>query len=216
MTKNKSPNNQELLCIEAEKVYDWIIEESIFKTSINNVNFDFGTGVSCDQIASVTCTITALEITEVPDSREDVQLIIDGEPITLQKILLKKVITYSPTLTLENGNTVTNAGFQFVAFEEVVLCAPEGTTINASETELNCIVTGYSFCQVIDGGTELSLNFSVKFLICQSITATFPVILELKAGFCTPREPLAIDCPTPFVPAQCPSLFPVDRHTSSH
>ncbi|WP_335872294.1 hypothetical protein [Bacillus sp. 2205SS5-2] len=210
MQTNKGSSDKELLCFEAEKVYDWLLEESIFKTSISDVSFSFGINVACDDIASVTCMVTDVEITEVPDSREDVDLIIDGEPITLQKVLLKKVITYSPTMTLDSGETSTLTGFQFVGFEEVILCAPEGTTIKATETDVDCIITGYSFC--VDGGNNLILDFSVKFRICQSITATFPVILELEAAFCTPREPLPIDCPTPFVPAQCPSLFPVNRH----
>ena len=195
---------QELLCINTEKVYDWVINDATFDITIDAA--EIPEGVSNDDIESLSCEV-------VPDTengivelgREDREFVIDGDLITLQLVTLRKNFSVNLFATLSNGNVVqVNGPFDFSRCEQVVLCAPEGTDIDVTFTDVDCFVCDF---QCSEGGGLEGIQITVR--LCQSIQSTFVVTLEIVADFCQPREDLPVGpCPAPTIPPQCPVVFP--------
>ncbi|MEI5907095.1 hypothetical protein WAK64_08500 [Bacillus spongiae] len=190
---------KERICIKTEKVFDWIVNEADF-TDMQTIALSPG---SCDTLDTVTCEVTDVVITEVPGTRQDQEFIIDKLPVTLQEVMLQKVITYTITATFNDGTPPLETPFTLTRFEQVFLCAPEGTTIVANDLENDCFITSQMCPQ---GTADLTVEVNLK--ICQNILVCFPVVVELKTEFCTPRDVIPFTCPTPGVPQQCPELFP--------
>jgi hypothetical protein len=199
---------QELLCINTEKVYDWIINEATFDLTLDDVDLPVVNGVQllCDDIETVTCEVEPGDVEIL--NREDREFIIDGTRITLQLVTLQKSFEVTIFVTTTTGQTVEAGTFPFTRCEQVVLCAPEGTAVNVDFTDVDCFVCVFNCEDVTPAAGTLDLGITVR--LCQSIQSTFPVTLELVADFCQPRDilPFAPVCPTPTIPPQCPVLFP--------
>ncbi|MGP4038679.1 hypothetical protein ACTWP4_02035 [Gracilibacillus sp. D59] len=209
---------QELLCINTEKVFDWILNEATFDLSLNDldlpVNPVTGDQLECDDIDldTVTCTVAPAEVDpiEVLD-RENQVFVVDGAEVTLQIVNLRKnfEVTIFVDLVPELGGATVEVGtVEFTRCEQVILCAPEGTDIDVTFTDLDCFVC----TAACDPGTTTEvdeLDVTVTVRLCQSIQSTFPVTLELVADFCQPRDILPFPpCPAPTIPPQCPVVFP--------
>jgi len=204
-------------CIDADKVYDWIINQQT-ETVTNVDDWDFipiqGGGLNpCDapvEIDNVDCRILLGEGTdtecEVIDVEDMEVTLPDGEEVDLQLVTLQKTIEVE--LTFDEGgqpfratNTVT------LPPEEVILCAPEGT-------EIDCRILDSSNCRAFnlrctDGSPE-DFVADLRLNICQSIQSFTNVKLEVLARFCQPREEIIAPtaCPVPLFPEQCPEIFP--------
>ncbi|MBN9652681.1 hypothetical protein J0K78_00290 [Halobacillus sp. GSS1] len=204
---------QELLCINTEKVYDWIINEATFDLSVDGLELPVGPDggqLTCDDIVidSVTCEVEPIDVEVL--GRVDQELVVDGTLLTLQLVNIRKnfEVTISVELTPElGGGTVEVGSATFTRCEQVLLCAPEGTDIDVDYTDLSCFVCTAS---CVENGTEVDeLDVDVTVRLCQSIQSTYDVTLEIVAEFCQPRDILPIPpCPTPTIPPQCPVLFP--------
>ncbi|NBJ71654.1 hypothetical protein D1839_19805 [Roseburia sp. 1XD42-34] len=215
MQADNLTGGQELLCINTEKVYDWIINEATFDLNLLDlplpVNPVTGVQLTCADIDldTVTCTVEPAELTPVEIlDRVDQQFIIDGAEVTLQLVNIRKNFTVTVSVGLLTGGTVEVGAIDFSRCEQVILCAPEGTDINVTFTELDCFICTVD-CTALTTIDTLDLTVSVR--LCQSIQSTFGVTLELVAEFCTPRETLPIPpCPSPVLPPQCPVVFPTN------
>lgn len=214
---------QELLCINTEKVYDWIINETTFDLNIDDLELPTNpnTGAPLEYVdidmGTITCKVvptTGLKYSPPPFEileQADRQFVIDGEEVTLQQVTIRKnleVIIYAD-LSKELGCVNIELGrAEFSRCEQVILCAPEGTDIEVSYTDLDCFVCSAN-CDTTTTGTPDELDVSVTVRLCQSIQSTFKVTLEITADFCEPREILQIPpCPAPTIPPQCPVVFP--------
>ncbi|GAE92688.1 hypothetical protein JCM21714_1699 [Gracilibacillus boraciitolerans JCM 21714] len=220
MTLEKQTRRQELLCINTEKVYDWILNEATFELMVDGlelpVNPVTGVQLECDDIdqSAVTCTVTPAEVDPIIVlDREDQEFIIDGgEEIKLQIINIRKnfdVNVFVPLIAELGGRMIEVGSAFFTKCEQVILCAPDGTDIDVTYTDLDCFVCAVN-CDM-GSSTEIDeLNVTVSVKICQSIQSTFDVTLELVADLCQPRDILPFPpCPPPIMPAQCPVIFPV-------
>lgn len=218
MQEKNLMGGQELLCINTEKVYDWIVNEATFDLSLTDlelpVNPTTGDDLECDDIDldTITCTVepAAIDPIVVLD-RVDQQFVIDGAQVTLQLVNIRKnfVVTIFVDLVAELGGATVEVGSaEFTRCEQVILCAPEDTDIDVTYTDLNCLVCAAS----CDAGTTTEadeLDVTVTVRLCQSIQSTFDVTLEIVADFCQPRDILPIPpCPAPTIPPQCPVVFP--------
>lgn len=197
---------QELLCINTDKVYDWIINDTTFDLTIDEA--EIPAGIASNDIASLSCKVIPDEgeygVVEL--GREDRDFVIDGDLVTLQLVTLRKKFKVKLFATLKNGKDCPIYDFpnEFSRCEQVVLCAPEGTDIEVTYTDVDCFVCDFD-CPAT-GNLE---NIQVTVRLCQSIQSTFPVTLEIVADFCEPREELPIGpCPAPTIPPQCPVVFP--------
>ncbi|MCT2536300.1 hypothetical protein NC661_13315 [Aquibacillus koreensis] len=209
---------QELLCINTEKVYDWILNEANFDLSLSDLDLPLnpitGDQLECDDIDinSVSCTVSPAEVDPIVIvDRVDQQFVVDGAEVTLQLVNIRKnfeVTVFVDLIPELGGATVEVGTADFTRCEQAILCAPEGTDINVTFTDLDCFVC----TATCDAGTttdvdEIDVTVSVR--LCQSIQSTYDVTLEITADFCQPRDILPIPpCPTPTIPPQCPIVFP--------
>jgi hypothetical protein len=218
MNIDKISGGQEVLCINTDKVYDWIVNEATFDLTLNNLDLPVNpvTGVQLEcsdiDINSVTCTVAPAEVNPIEIvSRVDQDFVVNGEEVTLQIVTIRKnfvVTIFVDLVPALVGATVEVGSAEFTRCEQVILCAPEGTNINVSYTDLDCFVCTAS----CDPGTTTEvdeLDVTVTVRLCQSIQSTYPVTLEITAEFCQPRDILPFPpCPTPTIPLQCPVVFP--------
>ncbi|REJ09146.1 hypothetical protein [Halobacillus trueperi] len=219
MQAKKLNGGQELICINVDKVYDWVLEERSFEFTLDPETgipflpglaaYDFdGATVSCEVEPDPTNPIDVLE-------RDDRSYVIDGEPVILQQLNIRKNFIITLQITLADGTVLTStppaAGANPLAIarcEQVVLCAPEGTDVEVTYTDLDCFVCSTGEISLDE---VLGINFSdlrINIISCQSIQSTFPVTVEFLAEFCEPRDVLPTPCPAPVRPDQCPVVFP--------
>ncbi|MFG6115337.1 hypothetical protein ACGTN9_09100 [Halobacillus sp. MO56] len=208
---------QELLCINTEKVYDWVINETTFDLTLGDLELPIGpTGdpIECDDIVDngVTCEVAPAEVDPIVVlGRVDQEFVIDGTTVTLQLVNIQKnfdVTVFVELLPELGGATIEVGTVSFTRCEQVILCAPEGTDVDVTFTDLDCFVCT-AIC--VENGTEVDelTDITVSVRLCQSIQSTFEVTLELVADFCAPRDMLPIPpCPAPTMPPQCPVIFP--------
>lgn len=197
---------QELICMNVDKVYDWIVTESNFDVTHDFV-FPGVEGLSEEDIDSVMCDVEPAEEDPVMIlERDDRPFMIDGDPVVLQQVVIQKTFVVTVTVTLTNGNVITSEE-EFTRCEQVILCAPEGTDIDVTFTDLDCFICTPGEAEISDGVLALC-GLSLTVSVCQSIQSTFPVTVEFLAEFCEPRDILPTPCPEPTIPPQCPSIFP--------
>ena len=214
MQTKKLREEQELLCINTEKVYDWVINEASFDLNLNDlelVNPATGAPLECADIdiSTVNCKVTPVAANIL--DQVDREFVIDGTQVTLQLVNIQKIFQVTIFVNLDSslgGGTLEVACEEFTRCEQVILCAPEGTDINVTFTEVDCFVCSAS-CDCTTPGTPDELDVSVTVSLCQSIQSVFEVTLEVMADFCQPRDVLQIPpCPAPMIPPQCPVIFP--------
>jgi len=196
-------------CIQVCKVYDWTTNVLGFNESIT---FTFETGALAGlTIQEVNCNVTLLECRE-DGARRDIECVVGDEIVLLQAVSLFKTIQVVLVVTGTNGTgqtvTIESLPATITTTEEVILCAPEGTTVCCTESEqegvINCRVGSFT----VNGDT---ITAALAFSVCQNIIVIFEVILEVAARFCQPRPKIICDeeCPVPTIPPQCPSVFPI-------
>lgn len=195
-------------CIQVCKVYDWTTN---VVSLTQDIAFTFPTGsLTGLTISQVNCSMSLLECAE-DGPRRDIECVVGDERVTLQVVTLNKTIqvTLEVTGTTATGTqvTVTSNPALITTSEEVILCAPEGTTVNCSATQ-----NAFNICRVgaftVNGDT---VTATVLVRICQSIVVIFEVILEVAAKFCQPRPKIICEdeCPVDLFPPQCPAVFPI-------
>jgi hypothetical protein len=200
---------QELICMNVDKVYDWIVNEADFDLALAATDITVPEGTTCADVATLSCSVTPVDDEPVVViSREDRQYMIDGATIVLQQVTLSKTFEVVLTATLENGMSFSSEPEEFTRSEQVVLCAPEGTEVEVTFTDLDCFITIEGTCDDGVDGTLTYTGTTVTVILCQSIQSTFPVTVEFLAEFCSPRDILPFQCPAPIRPLQCPAVFP--------
>jgi hypothetical protein len=198
---------QELLCINTSKVYDWILNEATFDLTLVDEDLPLvgEDPITCDDITGpVTCEVTPTDPLNPVEviSREDRPFVIDGTEITLQVVTIRK--NFTVTFFFPTADGIVELPLFFSRCEQVILCAPEGTAIEVTYSDLDCFICTFECDELTD-----TFDALVTVRLCQSIQSTFPVTLEIVADFCQPRDILPTPaCPTPIMPPQCPVLFP--------
>lgn len=215
--QNKKNDDKELICVNVDKVYDWIVRENTFDIfpglTVAFPGLPVGTALAG---ATVTCDVTPAPGPTPPPieiiSREDRQFCIDGKNVCLQQLTIRKNFELTLTLTLATGVIFVSTPIAFSRNELVTLCAPEGTDVEITFTEIDCFLPTVTLPDTAIADAVVFLGLVVTVTTCQSIQSTFPVTVELLADFCQPREDFITVCPPPGRPPQCPSLFPDDGH----
>lgn len=210
MKEQMPSQQQELICINVEKVYDWVVKDMSFEfTPTSPITFP---GLPVDAVvggAQVTCQVVPAAVNPVVImSRENRTFTIDGTSVYLQQLMIQKNFTVTICITLANGTTYTSNGFEISRCEHVVMCAPKGTNVDVTYTDLDCFVcsTGPFFNN--GDGTITFENLSLSIAVCQSIQSTFPVTVEFLADYCEPRADLPFACSPASRPNNCAVVFP--------
>lgn len=132
------------------------------------------------------------------NARENVQILVDGQEVTLQKVVIRKRGFIVVQTEIENILCTSNP-IPFCFFEEVLLCAPEGTIINCDTTAFNCFVN-------VDIQNSVFQSLEICLDICQSIKVVANANLTITGQLCESRE--VINPPScvnmlPLIPPQC-------------
>jgi hypothetical protein len=200
---------RELICINVDKVYDWIVKEMSFDISPTGpITFPGVTPTTDLTGAIVTCSVVPATTNPIVIlSREDRQFSIDGSTVCLQQLNIQKNFILTIVVTLPNGTRFTSNAIPVSRCEQVTLCAPKGTDVEILFTDLDCFVctTG---TLTAGAGTITFSALTITVSVCQSIQSTFPVTVEFLATFCEPRAELPFSCPAAVRPKQCPTIFP--------
>lgn len=209
MQEHMPSQAQELICINVDKVYDWIVKEMSFDISPTGAIIFPGVTAATDLTgAIVTCrVIPAATNPIVILNRENRQFSIDGSTVCLQHLNIQKNFILTIIVTLPNGTMFTSAEIPVSRCEQVTLCAPKGTDVEILYTDLDCFVCTTGTLTAAAGAITFSA-LTITVAVCQSIQSTFPVTVEFLATFCEPRADLPFTCPTAVRPQQCPVIFP--------
>ncbi|MBB5323365.1 hypothetical protein HNQ34_000442 [Anoxybacillus tepidamans] len=196
-------------CIQVCKVYDWTTN---VVSLTRDITFTFPTGALTGvTISQVNCSMTLLECVE-DGLRRDIECMVGDQAVTLQAVTLSKTIQVILEVTGTNAAgaqvTVSSNPALITISEEVILCAPDGTTVCCNQTQNafnSCRVSSFT---LNENGT---ITATVFVRVCQSIVVTFEVILEVAAKFCQPRPKVICEeeCPVDVFPPQCPAVFPI-------
>jgi|SRR5690625_1637226 len=217
MGKQPEQLGPEILCINTDKVYDWVI----LQATINNTVLANDLGAlpvdPCDAAVSnlrTNCYLVDAAGNPLPPNREiavvetsdrqDRTFLVDGNQVILQKVSFQSTVNVVVEISGLNGTTPFVEQTQPMPIEipeSIFLCAPEGTDLVVRLSDIECNValncTGTAL-----GSIDISLN------LCQSVQAVTNVTVELPAEFCEPREVFTEQCSTPVIPTQCPVVFP--------
>lgn len=205
---------QELLCINAEKVYDWVVlqntvrqlvlaEELEIDHELDDVKHLTTRFILTDEHGKPLGPNAEVNVKEI-DKREEKTFVIDGALVTLEKVSFVKVFFIVIEIRGIHDHThfvFKSCPIRVEAHESLFLCAPEGTRLVVRITDL-------------DGSAKLNFHddclksVDLTLTTCQSIQAVADVTIEVKADFCQPREILTEQCQAPIVPPQCPVIFP--------
>ncbi|MEY9977727.1 hypothetical protein [Lysinibacillus sp. RC79] len=209
MLESMPSQAQEQICINVDKVFDWIVKEMSFDFSPTGpITFPGVTPTTNLTGAVVTCKVVPATTNPIVIlNRENRQFSINGETVCLQNLTIQKNFILTIVVCLPNGTMFTSNTIPLSRCEQVTLCAPKGTDVEILFTDLDCFVctTG-----TLTAGTG-TITFSaltITVSVCQSIQSTFPVTVEFLATFCEPRAELPFACPGVVRPAQCPAVFP--------
>lgn len=217
MSINHTPIEEEILCINTNKVYDWVMLQSsvnrnILATSLGSLPVN-PCGSSVREL-NTECFITdangnrlgpnsVIPIEETRE-REDRVFIIDGTEVILQNVSFNKEFYLVVEFSGLNNTTPfveRSAPIPIEIPESLFMCAPEGTELTARLTDFECSVR-------INCLNRILTSIDVSLTLCQSVQSTANVTIELAADFCEPRDVLTERCATPSIPPQCPVLFP--------
>lgn len=221
LAERKTP---ELLCINVDKVYDWVIlQANIRETAVPTFTDDLF-------VPSVLCTATnvttdilltnstgdplapngVLDVVEVAE-RQERRFVIDGKRVTLQKVTFLKTIYVVVEFNGLDGTApfvVRTEPIPVEVPESIYLCAPDGTDLVVRFSDLEGSVR--INCTTETPPAFVSLDIMLN--LCQSVQTFTNVTVEVKADFCEPREVLTEQCPAPAIPRQCPAVFPGEHN----
>ncbi|RDI45779.1 hypothetical protein [Falsibacillus pallidus] len=208
----------ESMCINAKKIYDWVVLQKSFASTINaadlgNLAIDpCGTAISkmaarcllvdpdTGEPLSPGSVIKTFEISD----RQSTSLVMDGALITLQKISFVKMLGLIIEFKGINGSTPFIEQSSLVVIEvpeTVLLCAPNDTALTAYLSSVQCKLK-------VNCTGDILTSVNVSLDLCQSIQSSQEVTVEVgRAAFCQPREILKLECSAPSYPPQCPILF---------
>lgn len=214
MQEIKPCDGKELICINVDKVYDWIVKERTFDfTPTGPIAFTPTASVPAGAItnATVTCDVSPTATNPIVIlHREDRPLSIDGANVCLQQLTIQQNFDVVINVTLADGTVLTSASTPLTRCEQVTLCAPFGTNIEVTYTDLDCFICTTGTVTGGTGATAGMITFgalTITVSTCQSIQSTFPVTVEFLADFCEPRADIAMSCAPPSRPQHC-SVFP--------
>lgn len=211
--QEENMDHQELICVKVDKVYDWIMKENTFEFSPTDaVSFPGVTDMTNLMNANVSCEVVPAASNPVEIlNRENRQLCVDGVDVCLQQLTLRKNFSATLIVTLPTGEIYKSASILVSRNEMVTLCAPEGTDVEITFTELVCFIMS-SGTLIAGAGTIKFSDLSISVTTCQSIQSTYPVTVEVMAGYCEPREDFVTGCGAPVHPPQCSYLFPDNNY----
>jgi hypothetical protein len=193
-------------CIRVNKVYDWVVVSNRDKNKVPIPADVFDAIEACrhnGDLVTATCT-------EVPNSRRcDVLSAVPANiGITSAKIVTLAQHVHIRITFFCNGTQIGQFDVPVSFMEDVILCFPDGTTINCTIFDVKCTVVLNEML-----GNMVILDV----VVCKDVQVEAEVKLEVEAKFCGPRQAIPIEeiapqCERfPLFPEQCPEFFPAEN-----
>lgn len=192
-------------CIHVTKVYDWVI---LTNRDRNKVQIPEECFAAIEEARHDHNTITAT-CSEVVGTRSCD--FIGAIPANMPTVPGAQIVSLAFHVHIRvqffcNGEPLPGCNFVVpVSFmDEVMLCFPEGTEINCDIFDVQCTVV---LNQMLGNMVVLDVT------MCKDVQVEAKVKLEVEAKFCGPRRiipvpEVAVECPIPPFPQQCPTFFP--------
>ncbi|MDV2685092.1 hypothetical protein RYX56_11985 [Alkalihalophilus lindianensis] len=211
------------LCINAEKVFDWVIRPVDIQTKTfcgEELEELFGESRDlledglCDFLEenpgiTTECKVLeqCLEAKEIiqPNGRQKIEVTLpSGEEVKLHKV--KILVSGKVKVFIFDGKQCVSESrvIDFCTTQTFFLCAPKGTCVYARVLEGECDA------ELICCNDTAHLNIDIDF--CLDVHATDFVKLEIEGAYCKPRNEFPISdivvCRPEKSPPQCPLIFP--------
>lgn len=193
------PAPTEIDCIQVNKVYDFCYEADTSDDVCTPIPADCAgevtsTSTATGSVSAVSCTVVGT--TPILDA--------NGNPTGFADVTLLITVTVQYTLTNAAGTVLCTFNGNFSFMKTILLCAPDGTTI-----ECTAPATGVSPVAIVNGQTCSVVT------VCLLVSSVALVNLLVPSyGFCTPAPcvvapvpPFACP-PSPLFPAECTGAPP--------
>ncbi|WP_100373478.1 hypothetical protein [Bacillus sp. FJAT-45037] len=202
------------VCINAKKVFDWVIRPVSLTETFTNCEFFNGLTDICESVEGcfdpgfkVKCKVDCVKATDItkPGPRQKVEVQVNGEDVTLYKVKVHVSIKVFVFIKEDNCDEYEKLGpFELSSVETFYLCAPDGTFVYPAIHDGEC--EAEFFC--VNGTPNLTINAD----FCLDVQVADYVKLEIEAAYCKPRDEFPISemmvCRPDKEPKQCPHVFP--------
>lgn len=121
----------------------------------------------------------AITCEEVGDREDVLYTLPDGQEVTLQNVSIQKQGFVVVEISGEDGGCVSNP-IPFMLFEQLLLCAPEGTEVECEATKFKCRAS-----VICRNGEFVSIKLWIE--TCQDVQVVAETCLELEGRLCAPR-----------------------------
>ncbi|MDQ1003599.1 hypothetical protein QFZ28_003999 [Neobacillus niacini] len=201
-TLNPNPIGPE--CIQVTKVYDWVVLTNRDRNKVPIPDACFAEIENCRHLGNNVTATCSLAATTPPD-------VLGTRPANIPGVPGANIVTlaFHAHIRIQflcNGTPLPGCEFVVpVSFvDDVILCNPPGTTIEATIFDVQCSVV---LNQMLGNMVVIDV------VMCKDIQVVAPVKLEVEAKFCGPRPAIPLPeeevvCPIPTFPQQCPTFFP--------
>lgn len=209
-------NGPRALCVNIEKVYDWIVEQATGSTTVPLGAFTPAIPAGATNV-TVSCFLSDSNGVPVPTNsqlsvvetapRQDREFEVRGRQVTLQTVSYTKTVYAVVEVSgvdpaTGNHFIISSTPRPFTFLETAYLCAPAGTSLVVRVSDFDCLTV---IQRNADGDI---IGFALSIFLCQSIQTVAPLTVELCAETCRPRRPLTETCGRPDAPPGCPGIFP--------
>ncbi|WP_210367328.1 hypothetical protein [Bacillus sp. REN3] len=207
----QAPNPIQPECIRVPKVYDWVVITNRDQNKVPIPDATFEQIEACRHAGgAVTATCSEIAGTRRCD-------FVRSRPANIPNVPNARIVTLAIHVHIrvvfscsQSGITIPPLEIPVSFVDDVILCFPDGTTINCEIFDVECSVV---FSEML--GNMLLIDV----VVCKDVQVEREVKLEVEAKFCGPRaalpiEELAPQCQRfPNFPEQCGPLFPPDNCT---
>jgi hypothetical protein len=209
-----SHNKKQNVCINAKKVFDWVIRpvnvtksyshkelSELFDEDLNEL---CATANGCEPHFRAECKVFDVEAKEMKSDRQKIRVRINGEDVTLYKVKVLVSFKVKVIIFADGDKIKPTEPIDVCSVETFYLCAPKGTCVDATVLDGECEAD--FFCCNDTANLTLSADF------CLDVQVTDFVKLEVEASYCNPRDEFPISdmitCRPEKEPKQCQDVFP--------
>ncbi|MCD5325388.1 MULTISPECIES: hypothetical protein [Pontibacillus] len=121
----------------------------------------------------------AITCEEVGDREDVLYTLPDGQEVTLQNVFIQKQGFVVVEINGEDGGCLSNP-IPFMLFEQLLLCAPQGTEVECEATKFRCRAS-----VVCRNGEFISVKLWIE--TCQNVQVVAETCLEIEGRVCAPR-----------------------------
>lgn len=210
---SKKKHELEKLCINVNKVYDWVTRQ--VEKDINFIGdkgwkkLGFDDVTPCPDLEDDFIVKVIFEDVECEEVGKRKDIFVEEFDTLMQIVKIKVQGNFRIVFFKEDDKKfepIVSDLIPFCIFEKFVLCAPEGTKIKCH------VYDSFGFGGICCNGDDFQ-ELAVTLVLCLSVQAEAKVKVQIEGKICQPREDIILpipirECPEIEFPPQCPNVFP--------